>query len=155
MLGGGNNLSQREKSVSQFKCLKKQLHASRKTWKQNLRLSYENARRSLLYFNNRVAHVTDMYYSYFTERFNCESRLMRGDEQNQQITFHGTKITHFTRTTDVNQSQLTKIPFTTHNNAMDKSCIHRLSPWFIIYAIRKLVFLTDHTCLAGPLVTAL
>jgi hypothetical protein len=55
-----------------------------------------------------TVHETDILNSHFTEHFYQQSRLTAVE----QITFHDTKINHFTRT-NIDHSRLTKIPFPT------------------------------------------
>jgi hypothetical protein len=55
-----------------------------------------------------TVHETDILNSHFTEHFYRQSRLTAVE----QITFHDTKIKHFTRT-NIDHSRLTKIPFPT------------------------------------------
>jgi hypothetical protein len=55
-----------------------------------------------------TVHETDILNSHFTEHFYRQSRLTAVE----QITFHNTKIKHFTWT-NIDHSQLTKIPFPT------------------------------------------
>ena len=53
-----------------------------------------------------TVYETDILNSHFTEHFYRQSRLTAVE----QITFHDTKIKHFTRT-NIDHSRLTKIPF--------------------------------------------
>ena len=56
-----------------------------------------------------TVHETDILNSHFTEHFYRQSRFITAVEQ---ITFHDSKIKHFTRT-NIDHSRLTKIPFPT------------------------------------------
>ena len=55
-----------------------------------------------------TVHETGILNSHYTEHFYQHSRLTAVE----QITFHDTKIKHFTRT-NIDHSRLTKIPFPT------------------------------------------
>jgi hypothetical protein len=55
-----------------------------------------------------TVHETGILNSHFTEHFYRQSRLTAVE----QITFHDTKMKHFTRT-NIDHSRLTKIPFPT------------------------------------------
>ena len=81
-----------------------------------------------------AVHETDILNSHFTEHFYRQSRLTAVE----QITFHDTKIKHFTRT-NIDHSRLTKIPFPT-----------LYKPWNAIFHVPKLMQMSSNVHMIRP-----